>query len=177
MASPRPDPSFDPERLLELLRARAIRVVVVGAMAARIRGFVDLTTRAIDLVPDLEAANLQDLAEALHELGATIRIENETTGPVRLPADGGLLARAPILNLHVPGIGDVDLIHAAAAEADGRAPLTYEELVAQATVEVLPGSGTQVAVMSEEDWMHSKLAPPVREKDEIHLQLYRHARG
>ena len=57
-------------------------------------------------MPELAGENLQRLAEVLHALGATVRVENHGAGPVGLPPDGGLLAKAPILNLHLPGVGD-----------------------------------------------------------------------
>lgn len=177
MASRAPEPAFDPERLLAALRGRKVRVIVVGAMVARIRGFADIATQDIDLTPDLDRDNLQGLADVLHELGATVRIENQVAGPVRLPADGGLIARAPILNLHLPGIGDVDVIHQAASATSGRGPLTFEALARGATLESLPGTRLKVLVMSEADWVESKQTPPVREKDELHLAAYRRSRG
>lgn len=79
-----PEPLFDPEPMVAELRRRSIRAVVVGALVARIRGFAVIETRDLDLVPDLHPGNLQQLAEALHGLGATVRIENHTAGPVRL---------------------------------------------------------------------------------------------
>src|SRR5215210_5420517 len=139
MAS-RPEPVFDPEPVLAELRRRGIRAVVVGALVARIRGFAAIETRDLDLVPDLDPENLQQLAEALHGLGATVRVDNHAPGPVRLPADGGLIAKAPILNLHIPGVGDVDVIHQAANPTDERPALTYSEMSEAATEEKLPGS-------------------------------------
>ena len=168
-----PDPVFDPEPVVAELRRRGIRTVVVGALVARIRGFAVIETRDLDLVPDLDPDNLQQLAEALHSLGATVRVENHAPGPVRLPADGGLIAKAPILNLHVPGVGDVDVIHQAANPTDQRPALTYAEMREGATEERLPGTRLVLAVMSESDWLHAKETPPVREKDAIHLAVYR----
>lgn len=176
MASRNPEAAFDPEGLIAALRRRRVRAIVVGAMAARIRGFADIATQDIDLTPDLERDNLQRLADALYEHGATVRIDNHAAGPVRLPADGGLIARAPILNLHLPGIGDVDVIHQAAKATSDRGALTFDALVERATLETLPGTRVKVLVMSEEDWVDSKETAPVREKDELHLAAYRRSR-
>lgn len=75
--------------------------MVVGAYAGQLLD-LPLQTLDLDLVPDLDRGNLQRLAETLHALGTTVRIRNLAAGPVALPPDGGLLAKAPILNLHVP---------------------------------------------------------------------------
>lgn len=172
-----PEPLFDPEPVVAALRRGGIRVVVVGALVARIRGFAAIETRDLDLVPDLDPENLQRLAETLHALGATVRVENHAAGPVRLPEDGGLIAKAPILNLHVPGVGDVDVIHQAANPTAARPALTYTEMSAGASEERLPGTHLVIAVMSEADWVHAKETPPVREKDAMHLAVYRARRS
>lgn len=83
---------------------------------------------------------------------------------------------APILNLHVPGVGDVDVIHQAANPTAARPALTYAELSVSASEERLPGTRLVISVMSEADWVHAKETPPVREKDAMHLAVYR-ARG
>jgi hypothetical protein len=166
------EPPFKPGHVLDLFARRAVRVIVVGAFAAQIRRIDGIVTRDLDVTPDLDAENLQELAEALHAMGATVRTEPHAVGPVRLPPDGGLIARVPILNLHLPGFGDVDVIHAAANATEDRGPLDYVRLSAGATVERLPDDGPEVLVMSEDDWLESKRTPPVRDKDRIHLVAY-----
>lgn len=171
MAS-RPDPLFSPGAFLLALSLRGVRVIVVGAFAAQMRGVDGIVTRDLDLAPDLERDNLQDLAEVLGEMGTTVRIQNREPGPVDLPADGELIARAPILNLHVQGVGDVDVIHQVANPTRERGPLTFELLVARATLESVPGTDVTALVMSEQDWLESKRTPPVREKDLRHIRAY-----
>lgn len=149
-----------------------MRVVVVGAFAAQIRGVGGVLTRDLDLTPDLERDNLQQLAEVLNEMGATVRIRNHEPGPVDLPADGELLARAPILNLHLARVGDVDVIHQVANPTRDRGALTFELLVDGATWESVPGTEDTALVMSEQDWLEAKRTPPVREKDLLHIQAY-----
>ena len=102
-----------------------------------------------------------------------MRIANHAVGPVELPPDGRLLARAPILNLHLPGVGDVDVIHEAARATEARPALTFDELEPRATEELVPGAQRPTLTMSEEDWVEAKRAPPVREKDLLHLEAYR----
>jgi hypothetical protein len=165
-------PRFEPAKLLDALRRRDVEAIVVGAYAAELLA-IPVVTIDLDLIPAPDPANLQRLAEALHDFGATVRVRNLELGPVRLPADGGLIAKAPILNLHLPGIGDVDVIHRAAeATADGGGPLDFAALRGRATRRAVAGSRLRVLVMSEADWVASKRAPPVREKDVQHLRLY-----
>lgn len=155
------------------LDERGVRVVVVGAFAAQLRGVPGIVTRDLDLTPALDEENLQRLADLLHELSATVRVEPHALGPVELPADGGLIARAPILNLHLPGVGDVDVIHRAAAANETRGALDYSLLAGNATPMAVAGETSRLLVMSERDWLDAKLSPPVREKDAVHVALYR----
>jgi hypothetical protein len=140
--------------------------VIVGAFAAQLQDMAGVATTDVDIVPDLDASNLQALAEALHALGATVRVENQDAGPVLLPADGGLLAKAPILNLHLPRVGDVDVIHRASATLD------YAALRTDAVALSIGGVRGTVLVMSEQKWVESKRTPPVRAKDEAHLRAW-----
>jgi len=170
MTEPPEEPIFRPRALFDALARERIACVVVGAYALELRG-LPLVTRDLDLTPSLDDDNLQRLAELLHRHGATVRIRPHELGPVALPPDGRLLAKSPILNLHMPGIGDVDIIHRAAEN------LGYESLRAQATRHPFLGARSPVLVMSEEHWVAAKEAPPVREKDALHLRLYRTWQG
>ena len=100
-----PDTPFRPQRILEVLARHRVQHVVIGAYAAVLAGAAVLT-RDVDISPGLDPANLQRLAEALHELHAAIRVPNEQ--PVPLPADARLLARAEIWNLATDA-GDLDI--------------------------------------------------------------------
>lgn len=135
-------------------------------------GVEGIATADLDVTPALDEENLQRLAEALHALGATIRVANHSVGPIELPPDGRLLARTLILNLHLPGIGDVDVIHEAARATDLRPPLSFAELEPRSTEENVPGGKSPTLTMSEEDWVAAKRASPMREKDVVHLDLY-----
>lgn len=172
MGSDPTEPVFRPEALIEALAERGIRVIVVGAFAAQMRGVTGMGTRDLDLVPDLAPANLQGLAEVLCGFAATVRIENHSVGPVALPPDGGLIANTPILNLHLADVGDVDVMHAATIGGDGRDRLDWRALIADASRLAVPGVAAAILVMSEDHWIESKLSPPVRPKDRSHLELY-----
>lgn len=172
MASRRPeDPAFRPETAFEALARHGVRHVLVGAYAAQIRGIAGVVTADVDVTPALDADNLQRLSEALHELRATVRVQSHRLGPVRLPPDGGLIARTPILNLHLPGIGDLDVIHQAAAATTERGPLDFD-LLSRTATNVSSATGLRLLVMSESDWVDSKSTPPVRERDRAHLAAY-----
>jgi hypothetical protein len=161
---------FEPLGLLTTLVRERVRFVVVGAYAAQLRG-VAVTTLDLDITPALEADNLDRLARVLHDFGATVRIENQTLGPVRLPADGALIGRTSILNLHLPEVGDVDVIHEA-GPTGSEPPLDFAHLEPRATREPLRAGGVRLLVMSEEDWVDAKRRPPVRAKDRMHLRAY-----
>lgn len=171
-SSPPSSPGFRPDAILVALLERGVRLVVVGAFAAQLRGVRGIATRDLDITPELGLANLQALAEVLHDFGATVRVDVRAPGPVRLPPDGRLIARTPILNLHLPGVGDLDVIHAAGVADRDRDALDYEQLAPRATIEPLVDTDLAVPVMSEADWLDAKLRSPVREKDRDHVAIY-----
>lgn len=62
---------FDLRALLEALHDRAINFIVIGGVAVGAHGFIR-GTEDLDLVPEPDPDNLQRLAVALAELGATL---------------------------------------------------------------------------------------------------------
>lgn len=64
--------AFDPLRTLQVLRARAVRFVIIGGFAGRLWGSPSLTND-LDICYARDGANLEALAAALRELGATLR--------------------------------------------------------------------------------------------------------
>ncbi len=101
-----PDPpAFAPQRILEVLARHEVRCVVIGGYAAVLAG-VEIVTRDVDIIPALDADNMERLAPALEELHAGIRVPNEP--PIPLPADPKLLAKAQIWNLATDA-GDLDI--------------------------------------------------------------------
>jgi hypothetical protein len=81
-----PDPvPYHPGEILEVLERHGVDYIVIGGLAAEIRGS-PYATRDVDVTPSLERANLRRLAEALQELDAKLRIPN-VDGPVEFPLD------------------------------------------------------------------------------------------
>jgi hypothetical protein len=63
---------FDPRKLLETLVRQGVDFVLIGGMAGTARGSAYITLD-VDVAYDRGGANLERLADALHELGATLR--------------------------------------------------------------------------------------------------------
>jgi hypothetical protein len=66
---------FDLRALLELLHRKEIRFVVIGGVAVAAHGYVR-GTEDLDLVPDPDPANLENLSAALDELESTLPTAN-----------------------------------------------------------------------------------------------------
>lgn len=73
METTSPNPTFDPDRILEILDRHGVDYVLVGGVAARVHG-AGRATADIDCVPATDEENLRRLADALIELGARLRV-------------------------------------------------------------------------------------------------------
>ncbi len=139
---------FDPVRVCRILNDEGVEYVVVGGLAAVIRGS-SLPTRDIDVVPSRATDNLERLSRALRRMGAQIRTDGE---PVPAPLDGAFLAQMPLMLNLVTDFGDIDLIFTPAGSAGGfdgwRRAATEEEI----------GDGLSVFVASLDDVIDSKRA-------------------
>lgn len=78
MTSPAEAP-FEPERIVAALNQARADYVVVGGLAVAAYGVVR-ATRDLDIVPDLDPANMARLASALVALGAEHPVQAELTG-------------------------------------------------------------------------------------------------
>jgi hypothetical protein len=76
---------YRPDKLLEVLERHGVQFVVIGGLAAELRGS-PYATRDVDVTPSRERANLGRLADALRELDAKLRISG-VEGPVEFPLD------------------------------------------------------------------------------------------
>jgi hypothetical protein len=76
---------YRPDKLLEVLERHGVQFVVIGGLAAELRGS-PYSTRDVDVTPSRERANLGRLADALRELDAKLRISG-VEGPVEFPLD------------------------------------------------------------------------------------------
>lgn len=156
-------PTFDPERLLEVLHRHDVSFVLIGGLAAVARGS-PLPTTDVDVTPDRSAENLDRLAAALRELEARIRTA-EPEG-VMVPIDAEFLAAQPrMLNL-VTSAGDLDITFTPAGFEDG-----YSGLIGESDrIELVAGTTTQVAGLAA--IIRSKEAAD-REKDRRALPYLR----
>lgn len=76
---------YRPDDLLNVLERHGVRYIVIGGLAAELRGSPYIT-RDVDVTPSRDRANLRRLAAALRELHATLRIPG-VDGPVEFPLD------------------------------------------------------------------------------------------
>lgn len=159
-----PAGEFDPVRLLQVLARYRVAFVVVGGVAARLRG-APLVTQDVDVTPAVDPANLTRLASALADLDARLRTPEEPDG-VAMPFDPALLASATISTL-VTRFGDLDLVMEPAGTA-GYADLRRdaEDLTVSHSPKVV------VPVASLADVIRSKEASG-RDKDRAALPLLR----
>ena len=94
------------ERIASALAGRGVKFVIIGGWAAEAQGYeMGYKTDDIDFTPDLGAENLDRLSEALYDLDAEIRVNDQS-----LPFNhtGESLGKARVWNL-VCADGDFDL--------------------------------------------------------------------
>lgn len=155
---------FDPVASLRILVRHSVDFVVIGGIAARLRG-APLLTEDIDITPATDRDNLKRLASALEELGARLRTATEPDG-VPFPFDPLLLEPATVWDLTTKH-GDLDLAVSPAGTQG------YDDLVRDAdrlTVALEPK--LEVMVASLADVIRSKEAA-ARAKDRAALPLLR----
>jgi hypothetical protein len=97
---------FDPECILKVLHKHRVDYVLVGGLAGSLHGSPAATNDA-DIVPARDAINLENLAKALRDLEAQLRVESEPEG-VPFDPHPALLASMAVLNLRTR-CGDLDL--------------------------------------------------------------------
>jgi hypothetical protein len=97
-------PSFEPEAIFAALNGHGVEYVVIGGIAATLRGS-PLRTGHADICPAEEGANLERLADALRALDA--RVLDDGTS-LAAPLDALMLARATTWNL-TTAKGDLDI--------------------------------------------------------------------
>jgi hypothetical protein len=76
---------YRPDKLLEVLERHGVQFVVIGGLAAELRGS-PYATGDVDVTPSRERANMGRLADALRELDAKLRVSG-AEGPVEFPLD------------------------------------------------------------------------------------------
>jgi hypothetical protein len=76
---------YRPDKLLEVLERHNVAYVIIGGLAAELRGS-PYTTRDVDVTPSRDRDNLRRLADALRELDAKLRIP-DVEEPVEFQLD------------------------------------------------------------------------------------------
>ncbi len=155
---------FDPVSALRLLVDEGVDFVVIGGIAARLRG-APLLTQDVDVTPATDRSNLERLSSALKKLDARLRTASEPDG-VPFPFDAALLESAQVWTL-VTRFGDLDIV-VSPAGTNG-----YSDIVRDADdLRVATDPDLIVKVASLIDVIRSKEAAG-REKDRAALPLLR----
>ncbi|MEZ5175503.1 MAG: hypothetical protein R2823_04780 [Acidimicrobiia bacterium] len=155
---------FDPVALLEVLIDHDVQFIVIGGIAARLRG-APLLTQDIDITPANDAQNLTQLADALTALEAKLRTAEAPEG-LAFPIEPGFLQSVDswtLTTIH----GDLDLVFM----PDGTTG--YKDLVRSAdSTQIRTSPALFVMVASLADVIRSKQAAG-RDKDRASLPLLR----
>lgn len=155
---------FDPVEILRALEKHGVRYVLIGGIAARLRG-APLLTEDLDVTPDTAKDNLQNLCRALLALGARLRTASDPDG-VAFPIEPEMLATARSWTL-VTKHGDLDLVFEPAGTRG------YGDLARGATpLRVADKPALKVAVAGLADIIRTKEAAG-RAKDRAALPLLR----
>ena len=153
---------YRPDQLLEVLERHGVRYIVIGGLAAELRGSPYIT-RDVDVTPSRDRANLRRLSAALRELNATLRAPGSES-PVEFPLDEHSFDWGTTWTFGTDhGFLDVSLL------PDGTRG--YEDLRRGATREQITET-LQVEVASLADVIRSKEAAG-REKDRAVLPILR----
>lgn len=136
---------LDAEQIFRILAEHSVEYVVIGGIAAVLQGSPTVTFDA-DICPSRSHDNLERLATALVELGATLRVPNEAVG-VSFEPTAVLLTQMEVLPLRTR-LGDLDIVLVPAGTTG------YDELVDRALT--LDVRGVVVSVASLDDVIRSK---------------------
>jgi hypothetical protein len=115
------------EDILAAFNRHGVRYLVIGAFAAIAQGAPIDATYDVDVTPQRDPENLQQLSLALADLDARIRVDDLEEG---LPFVHGAcsLAHLEMLNLTCPA-GDFDIVFSPAGS-----PAGYEDLAPRAVL-------------------------------------------
>jgi hypothetical protein len=144
-------------RILEVLVRHGVRFVLIGGLAASIRGSPSVTYD-LDIGYDRRADNLDRLAAALGELGARLREADED---ISFPPDAETLAAGDHFTFTTDA-GSLDCLGTPAGTQG------FDDLVTGATLADL--EGLQVLVASIDDLIRMKRAAG-RPKDRVEIEI------
>jgi hypothetical protein len=157
------DAPFLPSEIIRVLREHDVDYVLVGGLAAYVRGSA-LFTNDADIAPRMELGNLARLSAALYELDARIRTDAVESG-LKFHHNAESLIGTRVWNL-VTKYGDLDLTIEPAGTRG------YEDVRRDATGIEFEGIGVTVVVASLADIIRSKEAAN-RDKDHRMLPALR----
>jgi hypothetical protein len=131
---------LDPAGLFSTLGDHGVAYVLVGGLAAVIRGSTAMTNDA-DIVPAPDPANLDRLSRALRALDARLRADTDPQG-IPFDAHPALLAQMVTVNL-TTRFGDLDIAFAPSGIDGG-----YDELEPASDAYDLHGHRVKVASLA-----------------------------
>lgn len=153
---------YQPDGILEVLERHKVRYVVIGGLAAELRGS-PYVTRDVDVTPERTKANFARLAKALNELEAKLRVPN-VDEPLAIALDQRTFGQGTTWTFVTKhGFLDIALL------PDGTRG--YEDLKRSATREQIT-DGVTILVAALSDVIRSKEAAG-REKDRAILPILR----
>lgn len=159
-AVPDTDAPFQPVDLLRVLVDHGVEFVLIGGLAATVRGSPFATFDA-DVVPRRKPSNLDRLSDALRALGAQVHVSVEEAIP--FAHNGKSLGDATVWNL-ATRFGGLDITFVPSGTQG------YEDLTRRAdTIDI---GNLDVRVAALEDIVRSKAAAG-REKDRVVLPTLR----
>ncbi len=151
---------FDPLGMIRALVAHRVRFVLIGGLAANLRGTADVT-QDLDVCYARDAENLEALASALRELEARLRVAREPDADVPFMLDAAALRNGDSFTF-VTSLGDLDILGTPSGTAG------YDDLEAGAET-LVAADGLSIRVASIEDLIRMKHAA-ARTKDLLHLE-------
>jgi hypothetical protein len=155
---------FDPVAIFATLNRHGVRYVVIGGIAARLRG-APLVTEDVDVSAATDDHNIRVLCAALRDLDARLRTSSDPDG-VAFPIEPEMLGTARSWTL-VTRYGDLDILFEPAGSRG------YPDLIRDAdTMRVRTHPEVTAPVASLRDVIRTKEASG-REKDRAALPMLR----
>ena len=155
---------FDPVGLLRTLQHHRVEFVLIGGIAARLRG-APLLTEDVNITPDTTDQNLGRLSAALRDLGARLRTTSDPDG-IDFPIEPQMLKAGQSWTF-TTRLGDLDIVFVPTGTSG------YVDLSRSADIITVSEDGkVTVAVAALADVIRSKEAAG-REKDRAALPLLR----
>jgi len=142
-------PELSDEHVAAICRVlvdHGVEFVIIGGMAARLRD-TGHATIDIDICPSTDEANLSNLAAALQELGARLRVEGDPYG-VPFDPHPDMLRQVAMMTL-ITEHGPLDLCFAPAGFPDGYASLNKRASIIVVNAVDLPVASLQDVVTSK----------------------------